>query len=337
MTSPRSAAGAWCSSPGPRYTPLAFRDTPLAPLFPMDLDTVRIPDADAVVTESFRPRLTPLGLASPTMQLADSPAANEKLWRERLTPLHWFATVPDLRPGVRVLAEHPTQVGDDGQPLPIIALCSSSARARCCSTRPTKRIAGGSASATTTFRRYWIQTIRYLCRAKLLAAGRTAELVHRPRRVSPRRSRAAAGPVSRRSAGPAGRRRRGRRRPARRGRAAQRHAAAQCRRARRLRGDRRAAGRRQVSRLDRLADARRASRRPSEFTISAPPGELARTRMDTAELTQAAKTSLGKFYRLAPGRQAAGRSAPRPAGADRIAAAAADLERPAPGRAVCCC
>jgi hypothetical protein len=35
-----------------------------------------------------------------------------------------------------------------------------------------------------------------------------------------------------------------------------------------------------------------------EFAISAPPGELARTRMDAADMAQAAKTSYGKFYRF---------------------------------------
>ena len=34
---------------------------------------VSVPDPDAVISESFRPRLTPLGLASPMVQLADAP------------------------------------------------------------------------------------------------------------------------------------------------------------------------------------------------------------------------------------------------------------------------
>jgi hypothetical protein len=39
---------------GLRYTPLAYRDTPLAPLLPMNVDTVSLPDPDRVVTEAFR-------------------------------------------------------------------------------------------------------------------------------------------------------------------------------------------------------------------------------------------------------------------------------------------
>jgi hypothetical protein len=160
---------------GPRYTPLAYRDTRLAPLLPMNLDTVSIPDPDAVLAEAFRPRLTPLGLASPTMQLADTAAANEKLWREELTPLRWFASVPDVRPGVRVLAEHPTRRTDRGLPLPIICLQFVGAgKVVFHATDETYR--WRFRVGDVYFARYWIQTIRYLCRAKLLAGNRTAEL-----------------------------------------------------------------------------------------------------------------------------------------------------------------
>src|SRR5205823_15096064 len=59
---------------GPRYMPLAYRDTPIAHLLPMNLDTVNVPET--ALLESFRPRLTPLGQASPMMQLADAAPAN---------------------------------------------------------------------------------------------------------------------------------------------------------------------------------------------------------------------------------------------------------------------
>ncbi len=281
---------------GPRYTPLAFRDTPLAPLFPMELDTVRIPDADTVVTESFRPRLTPLGLASPTMQLADTPGDNETLGRAQLAPLRWFAAVPDLRPGVRVLAEHPTLVGDNGRPLPIIALQFVGAgKVLFHATDETHR--WRFRSGDVHFARYWIQSIRYLCRAKLLAAGRSAELttdrdeyrrgeVVRLRvrflddRLAPQAD-DGVGVVVEREGGE-------RRSVALRRNAAERGV---------FEGT-----------AGQLADGKYRSWIASptlegqppakEFAISAPPGELARTRMDAAELTKAAKVSQGKFYRF---------------------------------------
>jgi hypothetical protein len=136
---------------------------------------VSLPDPDRIVTESFRPRLTPLGLASPMMQLADTPAANEKLWREELNPLHWLIGIPDLRPGVRVLAEHPTRRSDTGRPLPVICLQFIGAgKVVFHATDETHR--WRFRVGDVYFARYWVQTIRYLCRARLLAGNRAAEL-----------------------------------------------------------------------------------------------------------------------------------------------------------------
>ena len=58
---------------GPKYMPLAFRDTPLAGLLPFDPAAVRMPDANKPLTEGFVVRPTELGLASPAMQLGDRP------------------------------------------------------------------------------------------------------------------------------------------------------------------------------------------------------------------------------------------------------------------------
>ena len=280
---------------GPRYTPLAFRDTPLAPLFPMELDTVRLPDAGAVVTESFRPRLTPLGLASPTMQLADSPAENERLWREKLAPLFWYATVPDLRPGVRVLAEHPTELSDGGRPLPIIALQFVGAgKVLFHATDETHR--WRFRAGDVYFSRYWIQTIRYLCRAKLLEGGRGAELTTdrdeyrrgevvqlRVRflddRLAPQADDGVVVVVERSG---------GQRRSMTLSRTAAERGVFEGTAGQLADGDYRAWI--AAPALDGQPPARK-------FSISAPPGELARMRMDTAEMTQAAKTSLGHFYR----------------------------------------
>src|SRR5437762_2075053 len=107
---------------GPRYMPLAYRDTPIAHLLPMNLDTVTVPDANSATSDSFRPRLTPLGQASPMMQLDDAGSTNERVWNQQLAPLRWMIDIPDQRPGVRVLAVHPTRRTDRGAALPVIML-----------------------------------------------------------------------------------------------------------------------------------------------------------------------------------------------------------------------
>ncbi len=282
---------------GPRYTPLTYRGTPLEALLPVDLDTVRLPDPDAPLTAGFRPRLTPLGLASPMMQLADSPAENRRLWEQRLEPLRWFARTPDVRPGVRVLAEHPTEVGDDGRPLPIISLQFNGAgKVLFHATDETYR--WRYRVGDTYFARYWIQSIRYLCRAKLLAAGRAAELA--TDRDEYRRGEAVELRV----------------------RFLDDSLAPQADDGVLVVLQREGGERRNVT-LRRTTEGRgvfvgSAGNLPDgkyrawlaaptvegqppfkEFVVSAPPGELSRTRMDAAELAAAAKASQGKFYRLA--------------------------------------
>ena len=282
---------------GPRYTPLSFRDTALAPLFPLDLDTLEVPDVDANITESFRPRLTPLGLSSPPMQIADSPSRNARLWNEQLQPLRWHVTAPDLRPGVRVLAEHPTKKGNGGKPLPLITLqFVGSGKVVFHATDETHR--WRIRTGDVYFGRYWVQTIRYLARARLLGKSRAAELSsdrEEYRRGDTVRLRARffddrlAPPqddgVS----------------------IVLEHEGSQ-RKNVRMRRDAASRGLFEVT-LGNLADGKYRcwiasptleGQPPSaSFTIIAPPGELARTQMDSADMRQAAKASGGQFYTFA--------------------------------------
>ena len=53
--------------------PAAYRDTPLAPLFPFLFPNVRLPKPEETISEGFAVQPTDLGLASPAMQLGDTP------------------------------------------------------------------------------------------------------------------------------------------------------------------------------------------------------------------------------------------------------------------------
>jgi von Willebrand factor type A domain len=282
---------------GPKYTPLSYRDTALAPLLPLDLDTAQVPDVDAIVKEEFRPRLTALGLSSPQMQIADTAIGNTRLWNEQLPPLRWHVTAPDLRPGVRVLAEHPTKKGNGGKPLPLITLqFVGSGKVVFHATDETHR--WRFRVGDVYFSRYWIQTIRYLARARLLGKSRAAELAadrEEYRRGDVVRLRARffddrlAPPqddgVS----------------------IVLEHEGSQ-RRSVRMRRDAASRGLFEVT-LDNLADGKYRcwiasptleGQPPStSFIIIAPPGELARTRMDSTDMKLAAKATGGKFYTFA--------------------------------------
>ena len=89
---------------GPRYMPLAWRNTPLERLLPIDLATARAPDPDRPLREGFTVRPTELGLGSPGMCLGDRPEESGEIWKT-LPPLYWLLEAPDLKRGARVMAE----------------------------------------------------------------------------------------------------------------------------------------------------------------------------------------------------------------------------------------
>jgi len=159
---------------GPMYMPLAYRDTPLARLMPVDLGSIRLPDPNEPITEGFVLKPSELGLASPGMQLGDSPAETQAIW-ENLPPLYWFAEASDLKPAARVLAEHPTRTTRDGRPLPIFVMQYVGAgKVLFHATDETWRWRWRVGDVY--FARYWIQTIRYLSRSKLGEGGRNVTL-----------------------------------------------------------------------------------------------------------------------------------------------------------------
>jgi hypothetical protein len=160
---------------GPQFTPLAFRDTPLAELMPFSLASASIPPADANLKIAVTPHPTQLGLSSPQMQLGNTPADSLRIWRT-LPGLYWMLETPDLRPAARVLLEHPTRTGHNGQNLPIISMQYVGAgKVVFHSTDETWR--WRFRIGDLYFARYWVQTIRVLSRSKLLGGNRTVEMI----------------------------------------------------------------------------------------------------------------------------------------------------------------
>jgi len=159
---------------GPQFTPHAYRDTPLEALFPVELASVAVPDPEQPIRQGFVPRLTPLGLSSPQMQLGETPEETQRKWRQ-LPELYWLMEAHELKPGARVLAEHPTRTGDDGRKLPVILTQYVGAgRVAFHATDETWRWRFRRGDAE--FARYWLQTLRYLSRSQLIGGTRKAEI-----------------------------------------------------------------------------------------------------------------------------------------------------------------
>jgi hypothetical protein len=160
---------------GPRHLPRAYQDTPLEKLFPAEIASMEVPPADQVLVESFPVKLGRMGLLSSHMQLAESTSENVRAWQQ-LPGLRWLLATSSLHSGARVLLEHPTEKGDDGKPLPVITLQFVGAgKVVFHATDETWRWRGGR-SGDQSFDHYWLQTIRYLSRSKLLGKSREAEL-----------------------------------------------------------------------------------------------------------------------------------------------------------------
>jgi hypothetical protein len=150
---------------GPKYMPTAYRDTPLARLMPMkNWDHVRVPPADQSLDEGFQVRPTELGWVSPPLQLGNTSRQNREVW-QNLPPLYWLLEVPELKPGARVLAEHPSRTGPNGQPLPVLVMQYVGAgKVWLQATDETYRWRWRDGEAC--FARYWMQLLHYLERSK---------------------------------------------------------------------------------------------------------------------------------------------------------------------------
>lgn len=323
-----SKGGALVLVAGTSFMPAAYRDTPLTRLLPFpspsgrraggegeaDREALTLNrsqrEREQTITVGFIVRPTDLGLASPNMQLGDTPRETQEIWRD-LPPLYWLLELPALKPGARVLAVHPTRIGPDGRRLPVFCLQYVGAgKVLFHATDETWR--WRYRSGDMHFARYWVQTIRYLCRAKLAESGRPVTL------TADRREYAQGEPVRLRAQF-----------------SDERLAPAEDdgvsvvvelsgRQTQRLQLRRTASGRGVFEgQIDRTAPgdyhawiaAPRLEGQPpaADFTVAAPAGEFAQIRMDAAEMRRAAEQTGGRFYTfetanrlladLPPGRQ----------------------------------
>lgn len=88
---------------GPNFNPAAYRDTPLAPLLPVDLDPVADPSAYSVRSlEPQKLQLTEAGAVSPLLALTDNPEENKTLWND-FPGVRWFAQSTRSKPTAETL------------------------------------------------------------------------------------------------------------------------------------------------------------------------------------------------------------------------------------------
>lgn len=156
---------------GPRWSPQAFRDTPIESVLPVMIGRIEQEPAEAI-TAGFRPVLTSVGQSSTIFRFFENRAVNERFLREEIQPLFWYRRGITAKPGMgEVYAEHPSDLGPDGRKAPILVLGRFGAGRTLFSAIDDSwrwRFYTGE----SVFDTYWVQQIRYLARAKKLGQRR---------------------------------------------------------------------------------------------------------------------------------------------------------------------
>ena len=150
---------------GEFFNPLGYKGTPLETLFPIQLSEARNPTAVGNAISSFRPSLTSEGRGHPIFRFGDDEASSRGIW-EGLPELNWFLEAPRKQPLAYVLAEHSQLAGPEGKfPLVLYQFVGSG------------KVMMNLMDDTWRWRfrvgdryfgRFWIQTVRFLARSKML-------------------------------------------------------------------------------------------------------------------------------------------------------------------------
>lgn len=157
---------------GPRWSPQAFRNSPIEAVLPVGIARVQADTDAGVITEGFRPVLTKAGAASSVFRFFPDRAANEKFVAEQIEPLFWYCRGVSVKAGVgEVYAEHPVETGADGRKAPLLVLGRFGAGRTLFSAIDDSwrwRYYTGEAIFDT----YWVQQLRHLARSRKIGQRR---------------------------------------------------------------------------------------------------------------------------------------------------------------------
>lgn len=165
-------AGGFGMVAGPRFSPAAYRGTAIEPILPVNISQVQNDDSDVAVTESFRPVVTPVGLASGIFRFLPGAHANADYLKNDWPGLFWYCRDVVAKPGVgEVFAQHPSAMGPDGHPAPILVFGRYGAGRTMFSAIDDSwrwRFYTGE----NVFDTYWVQVLRELARGRKVGQRR---------------------------------------------------------------------------------------------------------------------------------------------------------------------
>lgn len=155
---------------GTRWSPIAYRNTPLQDLLPVSIADAQPDDPSATLTQGFRPIVTHEGEDSSIFRFFPDREQNEQYLKERIQPIFWYFKGITPKPGLaEVYAEHPTDTLPDGRKAPILVVGHFGAGNTLFSATDESwrwRFYTGE----SIFNTYWVQQLRYLARSKKIGS-----------------------------------------------------------------------------------------------------------------------------------------------------------------------
>jgi uncharacterized membrane protein len=153
---------------GPRWSPSAFRNTPIEPLLPVLITHVEPDDSRTSITEGFRPVVTKAGADSSIFRFFPDAVVNDEYVRNHLQPLFWYCRGIMVKPGVGIVfAEHPSDVGPDNRKAPILVVGRFGA-GRTIFSGIDESWRWRYYTGESIFNTYWVQQFCYLARGRKL-------------------------------------------------------------------------------------------------------------------------------------------------------------------------
>jgi uncharacterized membrane protein len=164
---------------GPRWAPVAFRNTAIEPLLPVAIANVDV-EEPATIAEGFRPALTKDGESSSIFRFFTDKATNDSFIKDKIQQIFWYRRGVSAKPGVgEVLATHPTDMGPDGKKAPLLVLGRFGA-GRTLFSGIDDSWRWRFYTGESVFDTYWVQQLRYLARSKKLGQRRLTFTSIRP-------------------------------------------------------------------------------------------------------------------------------------------------------------
>ncbi len=154
---------------GTRWSPIAYRNTPIQDVLPVTIANVQ-PGPGSAISTGFRPIVTKEGEESSIFRFFGDRLKNDQYMKERIPPLFWYCRGVQPKPGLgEIYAEHPTDTLAEGRKAPILVVGHFGAgRTLFSATDDSWR--WRFYTGESVFDTYWVQQLRYLARSKKLGS-----------------------------------------------------------------------------------------------------------------------------------------------------------------------